>query len=228
MTEYRNRYLRAFTLTQIKALQLEPYRLARGKHPYRAGEAVSHMIFMESGLGSTIQLLGCGRSIEIWTYGGPFGMIGTHTILADPKSLFDYLARTDITGWKASREAIHAAMAQDADFADRMQLLSSVTLLAISKVAACRGYHSREQRLHRLLLMLHEALETTKLVLSRQTLADMVPMSRNHLYRVAESSHAFRLAQRHIEIIDVDALAQLACACFSEVVRDRRQALIIC
>ena len=226
MPEILNEVLRSLTLDQLDMLRpIEPVTYAAGSVIYCQNEDITHLVFTDTGLFSTLRLIEAedNRAVEIWCNGGRFAVIGAHTLLhREAASLYEYVARVEMTAWLVRREALHHVMARDSDFAERMQRLNRITHAGIGQVAACRAVHNDEQRLCRQLLMISAALESDRLPVQAQILADMIPMSRQHLYKLAARlRHVFRLTVPGVEVVDKAALVRRACRCFQQADAER-------
>jgi CRP-like cAMP-binding protein len=130
------------------------------------------------------------------------------------ESLYDYTALISLHGWRVHRTAIHSVMADDVAFAQQMQALVRTSHTTIADVAACRGVHSVEQRFCRQLVMLQRAMGSEHIPVTRPMLAEMVPLSRGHAFRVAASLRGivtFRVDSLTID--DLEALEHRACRC---------------
>lgn len=223
----KNCFLQAFSPDELDCLgPLDFVKLHRNRYVYRTGQPIDHIIFVESGLGSTLQVMpGRQTVVEIWTYGGAYGMIGSHTLFGRRESLYDYITRIDSCGWRVSRDAIDRAVANDPDLAVRIGILARITNMGISQVTACRGIHSIEQRLCRLLLVIREAIDSDLITLSATALARMVPMSRGFLYDLANSSlfGVIVLSRGVVCIRDAAALERRACPCLRHVAAERER-----
>jgi CRP-like cAMP-binding protein len=221
-----NEVLRSLTLNQLDRLDPVPTTLAEGAVVYQQGEPITHLTFTDTGLFSTLRLVTNehDRRVEIFCYGGRRLVLGAHTLLQQPESLFEYRVRLEGRGWLVRREALHDLMAADTGFSERMQAMNRAVVAGIAQAAACRAVHNHEQRLCRQLLMIRAALETDRIPLEVQLLAEMIPMNRQHLYKVARGLRdVFRFEVPGIEIIDPVALERRACTCFRQTEFARAQ-----
>lgn len=228
MPDIQNRFLLAFTPEQLDALApIEPIALPAGGIVYRQDEPITHLIFIDSGLGSALRHVpGSRQPVEIWTFGGSLGVIGTHTILNEPESFFEYRTRISGTGWRVSRTKIQAAMERDGNFRDHMRALVHTTSLGIAQQSACNVAHSFEQRLCRTLMMIHEAVDGV-VPLSRRTLSEMVPVTRSYMYKLAAEKLAGAVAfvGATFQILDVAEVERRACGCFRQVQAARERVI---
>jgi CRP-like cAMP-binding protein len=215
--EIVNRVLRSFTLAQLDMMApIEPVNFVAGNSIYCQNEPITHLIYVDSGLLSVARYLEDGwRQVVLHASGGPHSVIGTHTLLQRAESLYDYRALTEVRGWRVHRAALHGVMSDDVVFAQKMQALVRTSNAAIADIAACRGVHSFEQRFCRQLLMLYHAMGHSHIPVSRRALAEMIPMSRGHAFRLAGELRG--IVTFHTEsfvIDDVVALERRACRCF--------------
>ena len=226
--DVRNHFLLAFGSEQLKQLELEFVALRRQDGPiYRVGDPIDHLFFCETGLGSTLALVpnGRGRTVELLTFGGPYGVIGTHTMFLRRESLYEYRTRIDQRGWKVSRTSLDQAMDKNPAF--RTQIADMIRLVngLVKQVAVCRTEHSAEERFCRQILVISDALATDRIDLSLTTLFQMVPMSKAVWYNqngLAEAlANVVTFKGRSLQIRDRGALERLACPCFREAVSER-------
>lgn len=228
VSEIRNRFLLSLGRERLEQLEITPYTRRRQDRPiYRQGDVITDLIFFDTGLCSALTHVPGNGPVEIWTFGGRRGVVGTHTLfLAQPQSFFEYRTRIDMTGWKVPREAILQAMAADPGFDWQMREIYRITNHGISQLNGCRAVHSAEQRFCRTLLIIRESLgNVDRIPLSLTLLLRMVPITRSYWYNkggLAEAlAEVVTFKGRSLEIHDPAALARLACPCYHEIIRER-------
>jgi CRP-like cAMP-binding protein len=212
--------LRSFTLAQFHALgPLEYVSFGRGEIIFRQNEPITHLIFPDEGLWSVLFYLSESvPPVDVWSFAGPYGMLGSHTLLHRAEAVFEFRARLPSFGWRVSRDAMHDLMARDIPFSRRMQELVRLTMTELARIVFCRSIHSREQRVCRLLLTTSEGIGSNAVALSRATLAEMEAMSRSHVYAIAETlDGVVRFSREAFEIIDRPALEARACDCLKGI-----------
>lgn len=221
MLNIHNRFLRSFSLDQFDRLApIEPVEFRANEVIFEQGEPVTQIIFMETGLVSGVRYV--PEPVEMLTFGGTFGVVGAHTVLHAPASFLQYRTRVISSGWRVSAVSVHLAMAQDVAVAAHMQRIIRASNLLIAHVAACSLAHSIEQRFGRLLLQVREALDTDDIPLSRTTLAQMLRVSRGHMFASTSAlAGIVTFHGNHLFIDDPAALAERACPCFEQMRRDR-------
>src|SRR5262249_16771902 len=90
----------------------------------------------------------------------------------------------------------------------------------VQQTAGCNASHSVEARLARCLLQTHDLSGVSKLVLTQESLAQMIGARRNSVSLVASTlQHAnyIHYSRGHIEIINRDGLRRAACECYASV-----------
>lgn len=228
MPDYRNRFLRTFNLDQLAALEpIEFVELPANGIIYRQDEPVTQLIFVDYGLGSTLRRVPSRPDpVEIWTWAGPLGFIGTHTLLHRPDSIYEYRTRIAGSGWRVSREAMHGLIADDREFAARMLAHVRNGYAEMANVAACMAIHNQEQRLCRLLLVIAQGVGSDRVELRRRVLRGMVEMSRTHMFQVARRLRNVVTIERDVfEIHDRAGLEASACQCLRDMYDQRARAI---
>lgn len=228
MPKYINRLLRVLTPSQRAALEpLERIDLVPGQVLYEMEEPVTHFIFGERVLLSFIFVLGDGRAVDILTAGAT--LIGGHTTFQVPESLHRILIRAGGVGWRVPRERLLEAMDRDPAFRERLRALVHVMDRTMARNVACGREHTVEQRFCRLLLIARDAVESESLELSIPTFAEMLPVHRGHLSRLARTMTAAGMIgfdpQRRVVVRDSNAVLARACTCYRETAADKRRAL---
>ena len=90
----------------------------------------------------------------------------------------------------------------------------------IQQTAGCNASHSVEARLARCLLQTHDLSGGNKLVLTQESLAQMIGARRNSVSLVAstlQQANYIHYSRGHIEILNLDGLRKTACECYSSV-----------
>ena len=213
----RNALLGKMTADQLRALNLKYVPLRNTI--WQMGQKVDCVYFMKSGLVSSLVPMECGEPVHVWTYGGPKGMIGGHTLFHEPRSLYEYRMRIDGDGWMATRKAMLAVCAADAQLTLTFQRVSALMNIVIVLWAACSRRHNATQRLCRSLLLAREALETDHIVLTKTDLGEMVDVKRQTVYPTLAQlpPGIIHRARHYVDILDPEALEQHACPCLRNI-----------
>src|SRR5271154_2519676 len=90
----------------------------------------------------------------------------------------------------------------------------------IQQTAGCNASHTVESRLARCLLQTHDLSGGCKLVLTQETMAQMIGARRNSVSLVAstlQQANYIHYSRGHIEITNIDGLRKTACECYASV-----------
>ena len=212
MPEYQNAFLRELSAEQLRLLEpIEAVELEREQVLYRTGDQLTHLFFLEGGLGSMLRPTSDGQLAHVWCCGsGGRSFLGAHELLyAAPETLFEYRIRIPGRAYRISRVAMRNAMARDERLRAFMDRIIRALNIAMVQMLVCLHTHSVEQRAARQLLMLRYALRSDRLPLTRQALAQMVPTQREYLYPVARKWGGIVTFTDNVEIHDAAALERL-------------------
>ena len=101
-------------------------------------------------------------------------------------------------------------------------------LAQVQQSAACNASHPVEARLSQWLLRAHELCDDQTLPLTQELLAQMIGVQRNAVSLVAhtlQQAGIISYSRGHIEIDDLEGLAQTSCECY-RVVKAQRDRLL--
>lgn len=213
-------------MTAEQRALLEPLHieLRRGDYLYEQGQPITHLVFLDSGFVSNLRMTPDNIATEVWGVGGPTGLIGLHTMLHDPESLYTYVTRIEGEAWMVRRDAMHGAMAAEPAFAMYIQRIARSMSDDLARMFACRIAHSPAQRFTRLLLMIAEGIGSRHIPLSRATLTEMMGVSRRLVQLLARELG--RIATFEGQSLIIHRMAELenrACPCFKGIYERRRQ-----
>src|SRR5450631_970889 len=90
----------------------------------------------------------------------------------------------------------------------------------IQQTAGCNASHTVESRLARCLLHTRDLSGSDKLVLTQESMAQMIGARRNSVSLVAntlQQANFIRYSRGHIEITDLEGLSNTSCECYATV-----------
>jgi CRP-like cAMP-binding protein len=186
------------------------------------GEVSPWLHFPESAIISVVNIMARGREVEVGTVGneGMSGLTAWHEAEADDNHSVCSAAGSTL---RARASDIIAVASQHPAIRRLLGRYSGAYLTLVAQGAACNRIHGLEQRCARLLLMMHDRLTGSHVLLTRGSLSVMlgVPTSGATLAIRALRGHGvIRASRERVDIVDRDGLERLACECYL-VVRDR-------
>jgi CRP-like cAMP-binding protein len=193
----------------------------------RAGDELSRVYFLESGIISLVLSLSEGQMIEVAMIGRD-SIFGASAMYEDGISLNDAIVQLPGTALTVDLPHFRQAFEQSLVFRKTLARHEQALLIQVQQSAACNAYHSVESRLARWLLRVHDLFDSDKLPLTQGFLAEMIGVRRNSVSTVAhtlQKAGLIRYRRGHIEIVDLKGLMKTSCECH-EMVKTRCDSLL--
>jgi CRP-like cAMP-binding protein len=214
----KNQILAALPKSDYQNLlpHLEPVELQHGQVLYEIGDTVEYHYFPHNAMISLVTQMEDGRIVEVGLIGND-GISGTSALLGSKVSFDRALIQIPNGG-----ERVKASLLKkEFDKGGKLQrlLLGYVTDLMrqVSQTAACNASHTTEERLARWLLMCRDRVDSLKLNLTQEFLAEMLGTRRATVNVAAitlQSANFIQYNRGQITILDPDGLEGFACECY--------------
>jgi CRP-like cAMP-binding protein len=171
------------------------------------------------GVISLVVKLAKGESVQVAMIGrdsifGGFSALGDAIALNSAVVLVPGIASTIDVG------RLRTAADQSATFRATLVRHGLAMYAQVQQTAGCNAAHTVESRLARCLLHTRDLSGSNKLVLTQESMAQMIGARRNSVSLVANSlQHAnfIHYSRGHIEITDLDGLGKTSCECYAAV-----------
>ena len=199
-------HLRTADLTQDLALVEVDETLKRAYLPHRG--VISLVVKLARG--EHVQIAMVGRDSIF----GAFSALGDATALNSAVVLVPGVAST------IDLDQLRAAADHSATFRTALARHGLAVYAQIQQTAGCNASHTVESRLARCLLHTRDLSGSDKLVLTQESMAQMIGARRNSVSLVANTlQHAkfIHYSRGHIEIINLDGLTRTSCECYATV-----------
>ena len=199
-------HLRTVDLTQGSVLVEVDQTLKRAYLPHK-------------GVISLVVKLAKGESVQIAMIGrdsifGTFSALGDSTALSSAVVLLPGIASTlDI-------DRLRAAAEQSTTFRATLVRHGLAVYAQIQQTAGCNAAHTVESRLARCLLHTRDLSGSNNLLLTQESMAQMIGARRNSVSLVAntlQQAKFIHYSRGHIEITDFDGLSKTSCECYATV-----------
>jgi len=183
------------------------------------GEALNRAYMPHRGVISLVVDLARGEHVQI-------AMVGRHSIfgvlsaLGDPVALNTAVVLVPGPASTVDIEQLRAAADQSATFRSVLMRHSLAVYAQMQQTAGCNASHSVESRLARCLLQTHDLSGGCKLLLTQETMAQMIGARRNSVSLVAstlQQANFIHYSRGHIDITDIEGLRKTACECYASV-----------
>src|SRR5262245_13200561 len=167
-------------------------------------------LFVRLARGEHVQIAMVGRDSIF----GSFSVLGDATALNGAVVLVPGVASTlDI-------ERMRAAADQSATFRAALVRHGLAVYAQIQQTAGCNVAHTVEARLARCLLQMHDLSGCDKLMLTQESMAQMIGARRNSVSLVAstlQQANYIHYSRGHIEITNLEGLGRTSCECYAQV-----------
>ena len=183
------------------------------------GEALKRAYMPHRGVISLVVDLARGEHVQI-------AMIGRHSIfgvfsaLGDPVALNSAVVLVPGLASTVDIERLRTAADQSATFRSTLMRHGLAMYAQVQQTAGCNASHTVESRLARCLLQTHDLSGGCKLLLTQETMAQMIGARRNSVSLVAstlQQANFIHYSRGHIDITDIEGLRKTACECYASV-----------
>ncbi|KQT64017.1 CarD family transcriptional regulator [Aureimonas sp. Leaf460] len=216
----RNRILQAVSPQSFAKLQphLEHVELPLKTVLVEPREATSHLIFLESGLGSNIAFSGGEENEQIEVgHIGREGMSAIHLVLDVDRTSNGTFMQVAGSGYRILATHLLQAMEEDRALDRLMRRYVYTYQIQLAQSALANGRFNMNERLARWLLMCHDRLDSADLPLTHDFLSLMLGVRRagvtNEIH-VLEGLGAIKATRARVQIRDRVRLEEIAGACY--------------
>ena len=199
-------YLRTVDLAQETVLVEVDETLKRAYLPHR-------------GVISLVVKLAKGESVQIAMIGRD-SIFGTFSALGDPTALNSAVVLVPGTASTLDIDRLRTAAEQSATFRAMLVRHGLAVYAQIQQTAGCNAAHTVESRLARCLLHTRDLSGSNNIVLTQESMAQMIGARRNSVSLVAntlQQAKFIHYSRGHIEITDFDGLSKTSCECYASV-----------
>ena len=197
----------------------EPVELERGQILYAAGEEISSLYFIESGLISLVKSTKDGQCVEVGTVGyegvaPPSGLL----FFDRAEAVLDSMVQMRATAERIRRDDLMQRSAADERLAHLLHSYATASLHQMTQTAACNILHQIEQRCCRWLLIAHDSARRDSFILTHE-FAMMLGVRRASVSKACEAlqeAQLIRYCRGNVVVLDL-GLENAACECYSTV-----------
>jgi CRP-like cAMP-binding protein len=182
-------------------------------------EALKRAYMPHRGVISLVVKLTRGENIQVAMIGRD-SIFGAFSALGEPTALSSAVVL--VPGEASTLELDHLRAAADRSPSFRAALIRHglAVYAQIQQTAGCNASHTVETRLARCLLQTRDLSGSDKLVLTQESMAQMIGARRNSVSLVAntlQQANVIHYSRGHIEISNLDGLSKTACECYAMV-----------
>ena len=182
-------------------------------------ETIKRAYLPHRGVISLVVKLARGENVQVAMIGrdsifGALSALGHPTALNSAVVLVPGLAST------LDLDRLRAAADESATFRATLVRHGQAVYAQVQQTAGCNAAHTVEARLARCLLHTRDLSGSDKLVLTQESMAQMIGARRNSVSLVAntlQQAKFIHYSRGHIKITNLDGLSKTACECYATV-----------
>jgi CRP-like cAMP-binding protein len=183
------------------------------------GETLKRAYLPHSGVISLVVKLAKGEHVQVAMVGRD-SIFGTFSALGDPTALNAAVVLVPGIASTLDIDRLRTAADQSTTFRAMLTRHGLAVYAQIQQTAGCNVSHTVESRLGRCLMQTHDLSGSDKLVLTQESMAQMIGARRNSVSLVAntlQQANFIHYSRGHIEITDPEGLRRTACECYATV-----------
>jgi CRP-like cAMP-binding protein len=220
----RNHLLAALPPTERARLfeQLELVSLPLGSVLYESGDVQRHIYFPIDSIISLLYVLKDGDSAEIAVVGND-GAVGIALFMGGVSTTNRAIVQNAGSAYRLTQRGISAEIALHGDMMQIMLRYTQALITQMAQTAVCNRHHSVDQQLCRWLLLSLDRLNSNKLTMTQELIANMLGVRREGVTEAAGKLQTLGVIEYRrglITVLDRPRLEALSCECYEVVKRE--------
>ncbi len=183
---------------------------------YEANRPIEFVYFIETGVGSLVNVMMNGDAAEVGTIGNE-GMVGLPIVFGDAQAPNSVYMQVAGSGLKMRAERFRLEMDRSAAMRERLLHYAQAFFNQVAQSAACNTFHHLEQRCCRWLLMTQDRMQSNGFPLTQEFLAMMLGVRRAGVTVAANAlkrAGLIEYTRGHVTILDRAGLQKKSCECY--------------
>ena len=193
-----------------------------GKVLYESGDALEYVYFPTDSIVSLLYVLESGASAEISVVGNE-GLIGIALFMGGGTTPSRAIVQSAGHAFRLAGPLLKDEFHRNGGLQLLLLRYTQALITQMAQTAVCNRHHSVDQQLCRWLLLSLDRLNSNKLVMTQELIANMLGVRREGVTDAAgklQKLGAIRYSRGQITVLDRPQLEQLCCECYSVVKRE--------
>jgi len=198
---------------------LEPILLPLGKVIYESGEQLEYVYFPTTAIISLLYIMENGSTAEIGMAGND-GLVGIALFMGGSTTPNRAVVQSAGNAFRFRSKALLFEFRLSGEFQNILLRYTQYLMTQISQTAVCNRLHSVEQQLCRWLLINHDLLQTNKLIMTHDLIANMLGVRREGVSIAAgnlQKRGLIKYVRGTITMFDRQGLEAVVCECYAVV-----------
>lgn len=218
-------------LPQAEFARLEPdlefVALALGEVIYESGDKMTHVYFPTTAIISMLYIMENGATAEIGIAGNN-GLIGSSLFMGSESTTSRAVTQSTGEAIRIKAKALQTEFDHGGLFQKLLLRYTQSLMTQISQTAVCNRLHKVEQQLCRWLLINHDQMQTNKLVMTQELIANMLGVRREGVTIAAkklQEKGLIKYVRGTITMLDRKGLEKASCECYQIVMNEYERLL---
>jgi CRP-like cAMP-binding protein len=225
----KNHLLAALSKEEFVRLEpdLEFVSLALGEVIYESGDTMTHIYFPITAIISMLYIMENGATAEIGIAGNN-GLIGSSLFMGSDSTTSRAVVLSSGDAIRIKAKPLQAEFDRSGQFQKLLMRYTQSLMTQISQTAVCNRLHKVEQQLCRWLLINHDQMQTNKLVMTQELIANMLGVRREGVTIAAKKLQAkglIKYVRGTITMLDRKGLEAASCECYQIVIDEYERLL---
>jgi len=199
--------------------QLEPTDMPLGQVLYESGAKMTHVYFPTTSIVSLLEVMENGASAEIAVVGNE-GIVGVSLFMGGETTPSRAVVQSAGEGLRLKAGMMLQEFNRVGPVLHVLLRYTQALITQMAQTAACNRHHSLDQQLCRWLLLSLDRLQSNRLVMTQELIANMLGVRREGVTEAAGNLHRAGLIdyeRGRITVLDRPALEQRSCECYAVV-----------
>jgi CRP-like cAMP-binding protein len=220
-TPRQNQLLAALPASEYERLlpHLEQVPLELGRALYESGSHQAYVYFPTDSIVSLLYVMEDGSSAEIAVVGNE-GLVGIALFMGGESTPSRAVVQSAGYGYRLRASVLTTEFGQGRDLQHLLLRYTQALITQMAQTAVCNRHHSLDQQLCRWLLLSLDRLQSNRLVMTQELIANMLGVRREGVTEAAGQLHKAGLIEYqrgHITVLDRARLEQRTCECYGVV-----------
>jgi CRP-like cAMP-binding protein len=216
-----NGFLASLSASDFELIRphLRTVDLAQDTTLIEVDETLKRAYLPHRGVISLVVKLSRGDHVQVAMVGRD-SVFGSFAALGDPTALNSAVVLVPGVASTVELDALRSAADQSATLRATLARHGLAVYAQIQQTAGCNASHTVESRLARCLLHTRDLSGSDKIVLTQESIAQMIGARRNSVSLVAhtlQQANFIHYSRGHIEITNLDGLIRTSCECYATV-----------
>jgi CRP-like cAMP-binding protein len=202
--------------------QLELVALPLGAVLYESGDVQRHIYFPIDAIVSLLYVLKDGASAEIAVVGND-GAIGIALFMGGVSTTNRAIVQNAGRAYRMTQQGISQEIALHGEMMHILLRYTQALITQMAQTAVCNRHHTVDQQLCRWLLLSLDRLESNKLTMTQELIANMLGVRREGVTEAAGKLQKLGVIEYRrgmITVLDRPRLESMSCECYEVVKRE--------